>query len=588
MIIGIDVGGTHTDGVLIKSRDTLDSGEEYEVIATSKVNTERDNLMKSILNALDKLIMEGNYTGVKRIVLSTTLAANTILEEKYDPVGLILISGPGLNPQSLFYGEENLLLSGYINHRGKQVKGIDQENLISGLDMMKSRNIKNLAIVGKFSIRNPEQEKEIVKIIKDKKYPFENISVGHQLSGRLSFPRRVLTTYFNSAIMSIYKDFSAAVKKALQGRGLKTEVLILKCDGGTIPLGKVMEAPIKTVNSGPAASIMGTMAMSKSSLEDITAIVLDIGGTTTDIGLFINGDPAFMPEGIEIDGLPTLVRGLYSLSIPLGGDSKISVVDGKLRIGPEREGPAVAFGGTVPTPTDVLLVLGHLQNDPVYVEKADSAAAREALTLLARKVEPIEYRDYYQNGKIELRSFAQLIIDLVLGKITSTIQEILSKLEKQPVYTISELLAAAKIRPQLLLTMGGPANALSPLLAEKLAYNEIVVPYAKIANAIGAALAIPTVETTVRVDTASSYLDIVEAGIHRKLDQKERYNLEEVKELAIIWTRKRAGDNKASVEITDSESFNVIKGFRTIGKIMEVKAQIKPGLISGLEGSGQG
>jgi N-methylhydantoinase A/oxoprolinase/acetone carboxylase beta subunit len=583
MIIGIDVGGTHTDGVLLGINSP--NGEGYEILATSKVRTQKDNLMKSILEVLDVLLAAAQVPDIKRIVLSTTLAANVIVEENYDPVGLVLIPGPGLNPEHLLIGDENILLSGYINHRGIEVRDLEQEELLKGLERIKARGIKNLAIVSKFSTRNPGLEAEVLQLIREKDYPFENISLGHQLSGRLGFPRRLVTAYFNTAIMSVYRDFVQAVEKALEERELDTGVFVLKCDGGTVPLDRVMEAPIETVNSGPAASIMGTMAMTGVYQNKETAIALDIGGTTTDIGLFIKGEPAFMPEGIELNGFPTLVRGLYSLSLPLGGDSKIAVKDGKLKIGPERDGPAAAFGGPSPTPTDALLVLDYIQDDPDYEGRADLQAAREALVALAGDLDPTEYGRCRQDGKLDLTEFASFIIDKMLASIVETIQEILASLENKPVYTISELLAGVEIRPQLLLTMGGPASALSPLLAEKLGYREEVVPYAKVANAVGAALARPTLQTTVRVDTAASYLHIVEAGIHRQLKAGEDYDLEEVEELAMAWTRKRADDETAVVEISERESFNVIRGFRTIGKIMEVRAQIKPGLISRPEGS---
>ena len=119
--------------------------------------------------------------------------------------------------------------------------------------------------------------------------------------------------------MAVYRDFVSAVKKALAERNLDTEVYILKCDGGTVSLDRVMMAPIETVNSGPAASIMGTMAMSRVHLTKETAIALDIGGTTTDIGLFINGEPVFMPEGIEINGLPSLIRDSIPFPCPWEG-----------------------------------------------------------------------------------------------------------------------------------------------------------------------------------------------------------------------------------------------------------------------------
>jgi len=320
-----------------------------------------------------------------------------------------------------------------------------------------------------------------------------------------------------------------------------------------------------------------------------TAVVVDIGGTTTDIGLFIKGEPAFMPDGIEINGLSTLVRGLYTVSIPLGGDSQVRIEDGRLKIGPERKGQAAAFGGSAPTPTDALLILEYLQRNSATVYGFDIDASRKALSSLLQEMDKGEYCQYFekyaQNREGDLFVLAQIIVDLMTDKIVDTIRGILDRLQNQPVYTISELLRGTEIVPEVLLAMGGPAEALVQLLAEKLQYRAELVPYPEVANAIGAAIARPTLTTTVRVDTASSYLDIVEAGIHRQLNVGEDYDLEEVEELARVWTRKRAENEKAEIEITDRESFNVIRGFSTLGKIMEVKAQIKPGSIGDFLGS---
>lgn len=588
MIVGIDVGGTHTDGVLIKSKTGSRAEDDYEIFSTSKVVTDQADLMGSIVNALDNLICGEENKEIKRIVLSTTLATNAILEEKYDPVGLILIPGPGLNPEYLKYGDDNFILSGYINHRGHQVKSLDEDEVFKGLGQLESHDIKNVGVIGKFSIRNPEQEEKVIEIINDNSYSFQVVTAGHQLSGRLNFPRRVVTAYFNSAVTPLHQGFIKAIKEALKARKIKAEVFLLKCDGGTIPLEKSVGVPVQTVNSGPAASIMGVMTLGQVGQQKETAISLDIGGTTTDIGLFIDGEPVFMPEGIAINGLPTLVRGLYSVSIPLGGDSQISVEKGCLQIGPQRSGPAAACGGPAPTPTDALLILGYIGDDQDYEKNFDLEAARQSLSSLSTKLNPLAYKGYLRRAGVNkdmlsVDILAEIIIDQMTDTIVRKIREILHSLENRPVYTISELLNGSVINPQLLLGMGGPAKALVKILAKKLRYQAELIPYAKVANAIGAAFARPTLGTTVRVDTATAYLDVVEAGIHRRLRNGEVFNIYKAEELAVDWTRKRAENQKIVVEITDKESFNVIRGFRTLGEIMEVKAQIKPGPIARIE-----
>lgn len=588
MIVGINVGGTHTDGVLVAQKAADSTADNYKIIATTKVITEQDNLMNSILKALDNLIKESNAEQIERLVLSTTLTTNAILEEKYDPVGLILIPGPGINPDYLKYGEENLVLSGYVNHRGQQVKKIEQSEIKTGLKSFVEKSIKNIAVVGKFSIRNPEQELAVLAYLKAAENKFTSLTAGHRLSGRLNFPRRIVTAYFNSAVTKIHQEFSAAIKQALQKRRLEPELFLLKCDGGTIPLADSLELPVETVNSGPAASIMGVMTLSNIDQRQKTAVSLDIGGTTTDIGLFIQGEPVFMPDGIVINDLATLIRGLYSISIPIGGDSLIQVIKGELKIGPRRLGPAAAAGGPAPTPTDALLVAGYLAEAESYDKKFDLKKAETALSSLVKQLQTANNSKNIlpTAEKLTVHSLAELIIDQLTDKIVNRIRKMLADLEDKTVYTISELLAEVKIEPELLLGMGGPAKALVKLLAQKLNYQAELIPYSKVANAVGAAFARPTITTTVRIDTAAGQLDIAEAGIHRSLKASEKFNLEQSKKLALKITKERSLV-KTAVEITDVESFNVIEGFRTVGAIREIKAQVKPGPITRLKGDGQ-
>lgn len=574
MIIGIDVGGTHTDGVLVSEKNN-----NYQIKATDKIVTDHADLKKSILKLLDNLTVNIENENIERVVLSTTLVTNIIYEDKYQPVGLILIPGPGLNPEYLKYGEENIILEGYIDHRGKIVKNLNEQKVKDALKYFQKKGIKKLAVVSKFSIRNPALEEKVREIAEAENYNFENISLGHRLSGNLNFHRRVITAYFNTAVSSVHNNFTASIKESLKARNIKAELYLLKCDGGTIDLDRSREMPIETINSGPAASIMGAMLLNKN---QESGIILDIGGTTSDFGLFIKGDPAFKPRGIEIAGHPSLIRGLYSYSTALGGDSELWLAEGELKIGPKRRGPAAALGGPAPTPTDALLVLGKIKKADIKKENFKVEKAEEALLSLKEKLDLNKYQSYLnQNQKLDLKSFAKLIIDQFAFKIKNAINMMLKTLANQPVYTISELLESPEINISYLAGIGGPASALIEILAEKLELKAVLPKYSKLANAVGAAFARPTIETTVRADTARGYLDIAEAGIHRRLQDKS-FDLNDAKNLAKEWTLKRFSQSDYPVEIISEESFNVIRNYRTLGKIIEVKAQIKPGLIAEL------
>ncbi|MGM0499077.1 MAG: hydantoinase/oxoprolinase family protein [Bacillota bacterium] len=577
MIIGIDVGGTHTDGVLVEKDNS-----HYKIESTVKVKTRHNNLKSSILEVLDKLTASIDNKKIERLVLSTTLVTNIIYEEKYEPVGLILIPGPGLSHEHLKYGEENIILEGYIDHRGQEVKSVSTQKIKEGLKRLQAEEIENVAVVGKFSVRNPVQEEKVKEIINQGDYNFKNITLGHQLSGNLNYHRRIITAYYNNAVSSVHQDFINSIEASLQAREIKADLYLLKCDGGTVDLKNSRKIPIKTVNSGPAASIMGTMVLNQSSQ---TGIALDIGGTTTDFGLFIKGETAFKPKGIEIDKHPTLIRGLYSHSIALGGDSAVKVEAGKIKVGPERRGPAAALGGPAPTPTDALLVLDQIKKDEAKQLDFDLKKAKSGLAALKKDLDLNFYSDYLQGDESELRltALAQIIIDQIAAEIKKTIAQILKTIKNQPVYTINELLKSPEIEPKYIIGIGGPAASLTEFLAAQLNLKAVVPKHSKVANALGAAFAHPTIETTVRADTARGCLDIVEAGIHRQL-KDENFDLQDAEKLAEEWTLKRFNEKKYPVEIISSESFNVIRNRRTKGQIIEVKAQIKPGLIADLKG----
>jgi N-methylhydantoinase A/oxoprolinase/acetone carboxylase beta subunit len=167
-----------------------------------------------------------------------------------------------------------------------------------------------------------------------------------------------------------------------------------------MPLSRALDAPVQSIFSGPAASVMGILATSTAD-EDL--LMLDIGGTTSDIALFAAGEPLLEREGIAIEGRPTLVRAIHVESIGIGGDSLIHVEGTVVKTGPQRLGPCMAAGGTEPSLMDALNVLGIAQFGEVERSREGLAAlaaqhqlsadqlAREAvdaaLNSLAAKIE---------------------------------------------------------------------------------------------------------------------------------------------------------------------------------------------------------
>ncbi|MCK4259193.1 MAG: hydantoinase/oxoprolinase family protein [Halanaerobiales bacterium] len=561
MIIGIDVGGTHTDGVIVKNG---------QVCFTSKVQTNMNNISKSILQALDMLLLEKNSTKIKRIIFSTTLTTNLIAQGKYPPVGLILIPGPGLNPNHLKISNgHNWILSGSVDHRGRVVENLKLAELEKLVQEIADLKLKNLAIVGKFSTRNPALEEKIEKIILKRLPEVDNIQLGNQVAPILNFPRRVQTTWLNTAVYRKYADFLHGVEKAVLERGIKAQLYLLKADGGTMHLRDGLNHGVETIKSGPAASTMGFLALAQE--EKRTALILDVGGTTTDIAFTIQGVPLFESKGVQIEDYLTSVQGLLNRSIPFGGDSRI-VVDlaGEVRLTSGRTGPAAAFGGEHPTLTDALVVLGLLKD-------GDSSKASQALISLTN-IPYTKPSDHY------LDKIAEKIVSQFNQKVSEAVNKLIDELNNKPVYTINELLSNNLIKPEVLMMIGGPAYALLAGLSAQLGLIPVKLPYHQVANALGAAVARPTLEQTLYADTAQKFYRL--STTKGKHAIQERFTLDDARQILLNHTLKFIDPSKSLkskenlIEITHEECFNIVRNFTTQGQIFRLKAQIKPGVNS--------
>ncbi len=549
MIIGIDMGGTNIDGVALC---------EGQIIRQVKRPVDRSDYFNSIWSCIKELLQGADKEEIQRIQLSTTVSTNAIVENRISKVGVMLQRGPGLKWQFENLGGRLADVTGSVDHRGIPVsrEGADEFAKIKE-DFLKN-SVEAVAVVGKFSTRNPDFEKRAAEYLRD---DFKEITMGHTVSGKLNFPRRVRTSYLNAAVHSTFKAFAENMEEALKREGIDAPVYILKADGGTINLEGAIAKPVETILSGPAASLMGMIALLKEKETD--CCLLDIGGTTTDLFFLVDGVPVFEPSGIEIGGQKTLVRAIYSTSVGLGGDSYVRIEEGELKIGPERRGHAVAFGGKHLTPTDALVYLGTIKAE----YESESAEALESMA---------------KEAKMPPEEFAEMIIDKFCKAVRETVESTLNKINASPVYTIRELLADRTVKPQSVGVIGGPAKALSKYLEKEL---KMPVEYPinhEIANAIGAALARPTLEINLLADTDRGILSIPETGVYERINKY--YELEDAKERALSEVR-LAGEamglssDISEAEIVEASSFNMVKGYRA-DKNIRVKAQNKPGLIA--------
>ncbi len=548
MIVGLDVGGTHADVVLLGNAGVLN-----EV----KVPTDPDDLFQTVLSALDQITADIDPHRIERMVMSTTLTTNAIIQRKLPAVGMIVAGGPGINPKHYRTNEHYACIGGSIDHRGREVKPIEAAEVAAVREKFKAAGIRNVGVVTKFSTRNPAQELAIARHLED---AFDKIFLGHRISGNLSFPRRIVTTHLNAAVYPIHRQFFEAVQKTLLQKGWEVPIRILKADGGNTSFEASINYPAQTIFSGPAASVMGSIAFGP---ENGEALVMDIGGTTTDMAVLINQVPLLDPLGVELGGHKTLIRALKTHSIGIGGDSAVRFEDGRLQVGPHRDGPALAHGGPTPTPTDALVIMGK-------THRGDRDRAVQGFGALAAAM------------GVSVESAAAEVFEHTCRLILAEADDMIARINRQPVYTVHEMQAGDKVAPATILVLGGPA----PLFAEKLeslsSCKVGVVPRWAVANAIGAALARTTCEVVLYADTEQQMAFAPEEDFQQTVERS--FERQDARRMALDLLEGKAIERGANaehleMEITEDLEFNMVRGFATTGKNVRIRAQVKPGLI---------
>lgn len=557
MLIGIDVGGTFTDGVLF---------DDGRILAAVKKPTQTDNLQESLLAVLDELLAAAHGTDINRVVLSTTLVTNLLATGQGEPTALFMVPGYGLPHRAYDLTANIYFLQGAVDFRGRIIEKIDTNQLFVALQDVQHKGIKRIAVACKFSNRNQSLEQQIRDEIM-KIDPEMQVTISAEVSGKLNFPRRAATTYFTAMTMPEWKRFANRIEQALEARNLDAEIHILKADGGTMPLAASLSNPCETIFSGPAASTMGATALSR---DRLNSVVVDIGGTTTDISLLISGEPLYASKGARIDKHFTHINAFAVRSIALGGDSVIRCRDNSIRVGPMRIGAAACFGGDEPTVTDVFNVYHELK-------VGDWNRSRELLTTLA------------ESSQMSLQSLCFFVVETVMERLKRSISDMFTEWENEPAYKVWEVVHRRKFQLDRIIGIGAAAHAIVPILAAEIGVPGFVHHYAPVANALGAAVVRPTLALQLHVDTASNLYTVDSGGLTGTLPDPRKFQLTDAKVLAISCLEevsRARGIDKYTVNASFfmEEQFNMIRGWDRVGKIFEVGIQVAPGFIEEYQG----
>jgi N-methylhydantoinase A/oxoprolinase/acetone carboxylase beta subunit len=380
MRIGLDVGGTHTDAVLM---------DGSEVIARVKATTTED--VASGIEAALSAVLEGhNAKSIDLLTIGTTQFTNAVVERKQlskvAAVRVCLPSGRGLMPRvdwptDLIEATDggSYLIHGGQLYDGRALSDLQESELTELTETLTDTQPAAVVVSCAFSPTQPEQEDQLVARLA-KSLPNVRVCASHVMGG-LGLIERENASILNASLL----DFADRVANALVGSskklGLHCPVYVSQNDGTLIDLDRVRQFPALTFASGPTNSIRGAWALT--GLAD--AIVIDVGGTTSDIGVLKNGFPRQSNLVIDVGGARTNFRMPDVIAIGLGGGSLIGP-DGR-SCGPqsvarELRQKALCFGGSVMTLTDVAVSQGRLTISDASGPKPVEAEVCEAVDSL--------------------------------------------------------------------------------------------------------------------------------------------------------------------------------------------------------------
>ncbi len=391
--LGIDVGGTNTDAVLVD--------ENRKVVADIKYPTSVD-IYDGILGAM-RTVLEVSGVDPKQIhqaMLGTTQCTNAIVERKHlAPIGILRIGAPattGIRPM-VDWAEDiqkaaigSTVIGGGFEYDGKELAPLDVDAAKAFFLEMKEKGVKSIAISCVFATVRDDHEIAAAKLCHEIMGEEVHVSISSEI-GSMGLVERENATILNAALWKVAERFTEGFAQSLQDEGVSNaDVYLSQNDGTLMTMEYARRYPILTVACGPTNSIRGASYLSQ--LKD--AVVVDVGGTTTDLGVIQNGFPRESSVAVTIGGVRTNFRMPDVISIGLGGGSIVRArPDGSVTVGPDSVGyelteKAMVFGGEVMTATDIAVRLGMVElGDKTKVQSIPQDVADKAMAAIRALVE---------------------------------------------------------------------------------------------------------------------------------------------------------------------------------------------------------
>src|SRR5689334_1988507 len=359
--LGVDVGGTNTDAVIMDAAD--------RVLAKAKVPGTAD-ITSGIVAAIDAVLSTPGVEPrrISHVMLGTTHATNAVLERRnLRRVAVLRIGGPATySIRPMFGWPPDLvdavsvgaaIVDGGIEFDGQDLSPLDTDAIARFLGEVGGA-ADAVAITSVFAPVSARHELMAADVVK-RELGDVHVSLSHEI-GSIGLLERENATILNGDLAGVARDVARAMRDALTAHGLAPVTFFAQNDGTLMSLDQALRYPVLTIGSGPANSVRGAAFLTGNS----DSLVIDVGGTSTDVGVLVNGFPRESSQGVEIGGIRTNFRMPDLVTIALGGGTVVTQDPGGVRLGPRSVGyrltqQSLVFGGTMPTLTDSAVAAGR-------------------------------------------------------------------------------------------------------------------------------------------------------------------------------------------------------------------------------------
>ncbi|WP_066500961.1 hydantoinase/oxoprolinase family protein [Abyssisolibacter fermentans] len=550
--IGIDVGGTFTDAVVIDN-------ETYEIIGKEKIPTThnaKEGVAKGIIDIIQKIIINNNINADDIIFIAhgTTQATNALLEGDVSPVGIIAI-GTGIesikSKSETQIGDIELAKGKFLKteHAFIDSKGLNEkENEIKDLiKRFKENGIGTIVSTEAYSVDNPENEEKVLEV--GRKLGYYG-TASHEISKLYGLKTRTRTAVINGSIIPRMMETANMTESSVIDAGIKSPLMIMRCDGGVMTIDEVRKRPILTMLSGPAAGVAGVLMYEKVS----DGIFFEVGGTSTDISVVKNGK--VMVKYAEIGGHKTYLNSLDVRTLGIAGGSMIKVKNGKIvDVGPRSAHIAgldyEVFAREEDMKEPKLKYISPREGDDknyAVIETSNGKVFSLTLAGAANVAGMVPEGDYARgNVDVAIKAFEVLAKELNL-----TVNEVANQILKVAISKVKKVVDELKEEYDLseniinLVGGGGSASIVVPFLAKETGYKFTISKNAPYISTIGVALAM--------------IRDVVERTIPNPTNDDIRLIRKEALESAV-----RSGAKADTVEVTVNidKKKNIIRAIAT-------------------------